>query len=343
MATIKDVARLANVSVATVSRVLNGTVFVREPLRQAVLEAQRQLGFSLNVNARDLALKVSRTVGVLVSDVSDPYFGILASACESISVQRKQSMLVAQGYHNAEQERAALENLIAHRCSALVVHAMALSDQTLQECMDKVPSMVVINRVLPGYESRCVNVDNQSGMREAVKHLLDCGHTRIAFIDSSHGILDAVERYRAYEDMLREQGCPADPQLRITVDPTMEGGRRAALRLLEQRGRFSAVAAYNDQVAAGLIAQFREAGLRVPDDISVTGFDDLGLAGCLNPPLTTVKNPVREMARYATELSLSLYAKEDCGPPPPLLTTLVIRESVRNLGAGEYEFFHTQP
>lgn len=353
MSTIRDVARLANVSVATVSRVLNGSQKVSQQSRDAVLRAQAELGFSLNVNARTLARQDSEIIGVTVSDLSDPYFGSMVKACENAAQQIGCTLLVCQGFHDAHREIQAIETLLSHRCRGMIVHALNVSDEQLIDYMQRCPTMVLVNRQLkvpghPDIERRCLNVDNTYGEYLVVSKLIEAGHRRIAYAGSCHDIDDAYERLDGYKKALQEHGIPFDSKLVTSDQPSMEGGMMTAQALLPliadcipelQAGNikpeelpFSAVAVYNDTMAVGLMSVLSTAGLRIPEDISVTGFDDSILARCYNPPLSTVINPVEEMAEYAVHLADALYKKEaDSLARPELNLEFIDRMSVRRL------------
>ena len=201
MITIRDVARQAGVSVATVSRVLNNSTLVSADTREAVMKAVSELDYRPNANAQALATQVSDTIGVVVMDVSDAFFGALVKAVDLVAQQHQKYVLIGNSYHEAEKERHAIEVLIRQRCNALIVHSKALSDDELAQFMDNIPGMVLINRVVPGYAHRCVCLDNLSGARMATRMLLNNGHQRIGYLSSSHGIEDDAHRGRIRRDI----------------------------------------------------------------------------------------------------------------------------------------------
>ena len=198
MVTIRDVARQSGVSVATVSRVLNNSALVSPDTREAVMKAVTQLGYRPNANAQALATQVSDTIGVVVMDVSDAFFGALVKAVDMVAQQHQKYVLIGNSYHEAEKERHAIEVLIRQRCNALIVHSKALSDRELAEFMDQIPGMVLINRILPGFEQRCVALDDRYGAWLATRHLIQQGHTRIGYLCSNHAISDAEDRLQGY-------------------------------------------------------------------------------------------------------------------------------------------------
>lgn len=220
MATIKDVAKLAGVSVATVSRVINHSPKASEASRVAVCKAMEQLQYHPNANARALAQQSTETVGMIVSDVSDPFFGAMVKAVEQVAYATGNFLLIGNGYHDAEKERQAIEQLIRHRCAALVVHAKKLPDDELTSLMEQIPGMVLINRTLPGFEPRCIALDDRYGAWLATRHLIQQGHKRVAFICSNHQISDALDRMQGYLDALKEFDIPVDERLITYGTPT---------------------------------------------------------------------------------------------------------------------------
>ena len=176
MATIKDVARLAGVSVATVSRVINNSPKASEASRLAVHSAMESLSYHPNANARALAQQTTETVGLIVGDVSDPFFGAMVKAVEQVAYHTGNFLLIGNGYHNEQKERQAIEQLIRHRCAALVVHAKMIPDADLASLMKQMPGMVLINRILPGFENRCIALDDRYGAWLATRHLIQQGN-----------------------------------------------------------------------------------------------------------------------------------------------------------------------
>ncbi|HBV40324.1 MAG TPA: DNA-binding transcriptional regulator GalS, partial [Erwinia sp.] len=232
MITIRDVAREAGVSVATVSRVLNHSAAVTQETREKVLGIVGQLGYRPNANAQALASQVSDTIGVVVMDVSDPFFGALVKAVDTVAQRMQKHVLINNSYHQADKERHAIEVLIRQRCGALIVHAKALGDDELASLMDQVPGMVLINRVVPGYAHRCVCLDNVSGALMAMRMLQQQGHRRIGYLGSSHAIEDMDQRRAGWRQALAEQGVQPTESWSASAEPDMQGGEAAMVELL---------------------------------------------------------------------------------------------------------------
>ncbi|MEQ6278841.1 HTH-type transcriptional regulator GalR [Kluyvera cryocrescens] len=329
MATIKDVARLAGVSVATVSRVINNSPKASDVSRQAVSSAMEALNYHPNANARALAQQSTETVGLVVGDVSDPFFGAMVKAVEQVAYNTGNFLLIGNGYHNEEKERQAIEQLIRHRCAALVVHAKLIPDAELADLMKQIPGMVLINRILSGFEKRCVALDDRYGAWLATRHLIQQGHTRIGYICSNHAISDAEDRLQGYYDALKEHGLPCNDRLVTFAEPDESGGELAMTELLGRGKQFTAVACYNDSMAAGAMGVLNDNGIDVPQEISLMGFDDVLVSRYVRPRLTTIRYPIVTMATQAAELALAL---ADNRPLPDIThlfsPTLVRRHSV---------------
>ncbi|WP_075182256.1 HTH-type transcriptional regulator GalR [Pantoea sp. 1.19] len=325
MATIKDVARLAGVSVATVSRVINQSPKASDASRQAVLSAMESLQYHPNANARALAQQSTDTLGLVVADVADPFFGAMVKAADEVAERTGNFLLIGNGYHQEQKERQAIEQLIRHRCAALVVHAKRVPDAELARLMQQIPGMVLINRTLPAFASRCIALDDRHGARLATRHLIQAGHTEIAFICSTHRISDADERLQGYYDALREHGLPCEDRRVAFGEPDEVGGESAMTELLGRGGACTAVACYNDSMAAGALAVLSDNGVRVPEEMSLIGFDDVLVSRYVRPRLTTIRYPIVTMAQQAAELALALAR----GQPRPAVTTLFSPTLVR--------------
>ena len=330
MITIRDVAKQAGVSVATVSRVLNNASS-SEKARLAVQSAVEKLGYSPNANAQALALNNTDTIGVIVTDVTDPFFAILVKAVDQVAAEYGKTILIGIGYHNAEKEQNAIETLLRKRCSCLVVHSKALDNDTLKNYLDSVPGMVIINRVIEGYEHRCVSLDNKKGTFLATETLIKLGHKNIGYIGSNHKITDETERHSGYLDALRQYRLPLLEHSVAHSSPDFEGGEEAMIKLLSYHSDLTAVVAYNDSMAAGALSVLNENNIKVPAQFSLIGFDDMPIARYLIPKLTTIRYPIDLMANYAAKLALSL-VNDDVTKPVHLQfnPTLVKRFSLES-------------
>lgn len=333
MATIKDVAKAAGVSVATVSRVINKSPKASQSSIDSVTKAMSELGYRPNAAARALVSQSTNTMGVLVSDVSDPFFGTLVKAVDTVARKNGKHLLVGNGYHNEEDERRSIELLINNRCDALVIHSKALSDEELIAFSKEAKGMVIINRHIPELVERCISLDNHKGAYLATDFLIRQGHTKIAFISSSHPIADVDERLSGYRDALKTHQIELSDSFIEYGDPSSEGGEQAMLYLLSKGIDITAIVAYNDNMAAGALSVMEENGIDTPGQISIVGFDDGLIARYVKPRLTTVRYPIQMMAENAALLALQL-AKgeaEESHTPKRYSPTMVKRDSVKEL------------
>ncbi|MEA1065479.1 HTH-type transcriptional regulator GalS [Erwinia sp. HR93] len=329
MMTIRDVARVAGVSVATVSRVLNHSPLVSAETREAVMRAVTQLDYHPNANAQALATQVSDTIGVVVMDVSDPFFGALVKAVDGVARRHHKYVLIGNSYHDAAEERHAIEVFIRQRCSALIVHAKSLSDAELSDYLRQVPGMIVINRIVPGFEHRSVGLDNVSGAALATRTLLTSGHRRIGYLASDHGIEDDTQRCTGWRQAMAGAGIEAPENWSAAGSPDMQGGEAAMVELLGRNLHLDAVFAYNDSMAVGALTALKDNGIAVPAHFSVIGFDDMPGARYADPQLTTVRYPITSMGTLAAELALAGAAgRLDAHASHCFMPTLVRRHSV---------------
>lgn len=309
MATIKEVARLAEVSVATVSRVLNG-VRVTEANQASVMAAIERLDYRPNAFARSLATNRSGAVGVIVNEISSPFYSGIVQGIESVVETRGMHLIVSSTHADADRERNAVDFLRDRRCEALILLSEALSDDELLRLAGHDTPLVLIGRDVKALAGRCVLLDNELGGYLATRHLIDKGHTRIAHITGNPSLSDARDRLAGYRRALVESGVVEVPELVIEGDFTEEGGRLGAEELLERDHGVSAIFAANDQTAAGALLTLRERGLRCPEDVSLVGYDDVLLAKYLHPALSTIRQPFAEMGQAAARLALGDDAEE---------------------------------
>ena len=328
MATIREVARLANVSVATVSRVMNG-VTVTPANKTAVLAAIEQLHYRPNAFARSLATDRSGAIGVVVNEVTGLFYGGIVQGIESVVEKHGMHLIVSSGHRIAERERQAFESLTQSRADALIMLVSATSDYDLIELATGDRPVVLIGRHIEELADRCVFVDNVHGGYIATRHLIDKGHDQIAHLTGNLSMRDGRDRLEGYKTALREAGIEFKESLLVDGEFVEEGGYRGMQRLLHRGSEFTAVFAANDQSAAGALLALKEGGREVPGDVSVVGYDDVLLARYVSPALTTVGQPYVEMGRSAARLALSAIG---ISSPAPVVNKfepkLVVRESV---------------
>ena len=310
MATIKDVARLAGVSVASVSRVLNNGPKVSKKTIENVTRVMKDLNYSPNANARALVTQKSTTLGVVIPELIDPFFASLAHGVEQVARQNNRQLLLSTGLVSAETEMQAINLLIERRCDVMVVHSKKLSDDVLIELANKVPGLVLIDRYIEEIAQRCIWLDNLEGGKIAARHLLALNHQSFACISSKHQIDDPLLRLQGFQNELALAGADIEENLIEYGEPTLQGGEIATQKLLASGKVFSALFVYNDAMAIGAISTLEDNGYKVPSDISVLGFDDVLLSSYSRPKLTTLNYPIEEMAMQAANIGLELIAKQ---------------------------------
>ena len=323
--TLMHVAREAGVSPSTVSRILNGTANVTPDKRERVEAVIHRLNFTPNVQAQALANGRSFSVGVLTQKLSSAFYGETLAGIEQGLEGTAYHPLVVSGHWRAQQEQQALDLLMRRRVDALIVLGGVIEDAALQRVAARVP-LVAVGRAVAGLPERCVLIDNHAGIRQVVHHLAELGHRDIAYIGGDESQHDAVERREGFEVTLQEVGLPVQPHLMKRGDYTEASGERAAEELLRSGHPLTALVCANDQMAFGARLTLYRRGLRVPDDISLTGFDDLFSSRYTTPPLTTVHQAVNELGQLAAETVLRLLAGEQLSMPP-YVPELVVRES----------------
>jgi LacI family transcriptional regulator len=327
--TLEMVAQAAGVSPSTVSRILNGTAVVSSAKKQAVEEAIARLGFVPNPVARGLAGGRTLSVGVVTQAIDSPFYGVGLRGIEEELDAVGYSPLFVSGHWNAAQETRCIDMLRSRRVDGIIVLTGRLSDSALRACAKALP-VVVTGRTLKAPGLFAINFDNLHGGQLATQHLLGLGHQRIAFIGGDPSHPDAVERHAGYRAALETAGIAYDPKLVVSGMFLAEGGQQAVEELLAASRRFSAIFAANDQMAYGAALALHRHRLRVPDDVSLIGFDDLPVSRYLNPPLSTVEHPAYEIGRLAATALLQLLRgeKPSVQMPPP---RVIARESSRQL------------
>ncbi|MGF1687057.1 substrate-binding domain-containing protein [Photobacterium japonica] len=329
MATIKDVAKAAGVSVATVSRVVNKSPKASQASITAVTAAMQALGYRPNANARALVSQSTNTVGVVVGDVSDPFFGVMLKAIDHVVRQQGKQLLIGNGYHDAQTEREAIELLINSRCDSLIIHSKGLPNEELIRYAEEVPGLVIINRYITEIAPRCIALDNFKGAYLATEHLIKHGHQHIGYICSNHAIEDTEQRKAGYLAALAEHGISRNENYIEYGTPDEQGGESAMIALLSKQLPITAIATYNDYMAAGGLSVLEDNYIQVPEALSLIGFDDGLIAKYLHPKLTTIRYPIHIMAEQAALLSLKLAQKEaNDASTRMFVPTLVKRHSV---------------
>lgn len=327
--TIEDIAKVAGVSKSTVSRVLRGKIAVHPEKKSAVLEAIQRLGFTPNIVAQSLASGRSMTIGVLTQIMGSPFYDAIAQGVIAGLADSSYSPIFADGQWQPNKELAALQSLIGRRVDGVVLIGGGISSHQIMDLCRELPT-VIVARTFPDKQHHCVSMDNVNGAYLATRHLLDRGHRRVAMIRGLSHHADAMDRFVGFQKAFDEIGLRPDPRLIVDGDFSAESGISAVKELLSRREKFTAIFAANDLTAFGARLGLDQHGLRVPQDVSLIGFDDQLESAYVTPPLTTFHQPAREMGQHAARAILSLLNGESF-TSLQVQGDLVIRQSVCDL------------
>lgn len=333
-ATLKDVAEQAGVDVSTASRVLNGASFrVREDTRQKVLAAARQLGYQPNALARSLRIGKTNMFALLVPDITNPFFAELSKGAEDAAASYGYSLILCNTEDRPEPEEDYIRALRERQIDGFLVATAHNGGTSARKLFESNYPLVLVNRRMQGVKTGYVVADDVAAAKEAVKHLVSLGHRRIGHIsgylhaDTARRRLDAYRSVMAAHDLL---GL-AD-ELTTEADYTFRGGQEAMMKLLDLPAPPTAVFVANDIMALGAMAIAQSRGIRVPEEMSLVGFNDIALAQYSFPRLTTVRTPSYEMGALAAQMLLKIVKGEDTSPAGIVLKSeLIIRDSTTEL------------
>ncbi len=331
--TIEDIAQKANVSISTVSRVLRKSSGVAADKREAVLQAVTDLDYRPNVFAQSLASGQSMTIGVVTQNFGSPFYdGILQGIL--LGLERSEySPLFADGRWNETIEQHALQTFLDRRVDGLIFVGGQLPEADMIAVAQKTP-LILVGRKIASLAENCIHIDNFQAGYDLTRYLLEMGHRNIAHITAhmhyQNTVSDVAQRYAGYVQALADAGIELDPQLVVEGTLLQQSGALAVEMLLMQKRPFSAIFAANDQMAFGARLALYRRGLRVPDDVSLVGFDDEMTAAYTIPPLTTVRQPSVEMGQAAAAALMNLIDGQPLDQQT-FKSQLIVRESVARL------------
>jgi len=326
MSTMADVARRAGVSTATVSHVLNRTRRVSPRTRDAVLGAVAALGYTPNTVARSLATARTTTIGLVLSAISNPYFGDLLSAAEQSAAAAGYTLLLVDPHEDPGYEATLVSRLHHHRVEGIVLAPSARPDEALRYLRRHSVPTVLLDRLIDADLDQ-VGSENRIATATLTAHLIDHGHRRIALVAGLDGLATTIERRDGFHDALVARGIGSDPALEVSGDSATEPARMATARLLAEEDPPTAIVAGNNSMTIGVVAALRDAGVRVPIDVAVAGFDDFAWADLFSPRLTVMAQP---FARIAAESVRMLLRRRDEPAAPPTTLRLPPRFVVRD-------------
>lgn len=331
MATIIEVAKVAGVSKATVSRVLSGNGYVSQEKREKVYQAIAATDFRPNLLARNLATKSSQTIGLVITNTlyTGSYFSELMQHSARLMEQQGRQLLLVDGKHSAEEERAAIQFLLDLRCDGVIIYPRFLTTDEMDSIIaqHKHP-ILVINRRLRKHDSYCIYSDQKRSSSAAVEQLIALGHRDIAFITGSLDSPTGRERLAGYHAALTKHGIAVEDALVVEGKWQAQYGMTAVQQLLKQGRNFTALVASNDDMAVGALKALAAAQIAVPAQVAVIGFDDIPLAPFTIPALSSVKMPVTEMIQETIERLISMLDGGEMRNDKTFAGELIMRESV---------------
>jgi LacI family transcriptional regulator, galactose operon repressor len=327
---IREIARRAKVSTATVSRTINRVSTVDPQLAKRVWKVVDELGYYPNTLARALVSGRSRIFGLVVSEITNPFFPEIVQAFEDIAVQHNYEILLTSTVHNPKRMEIAVRRMIERRVDGVAILTFGMEDSLVEDLrFRKVPLVFVdVGPQVPGVSN--IRINYQHGIRQAVQHLAALKHTRIAFVAGPSTLKSAMARKAAFEAAMHEVSLDVPPEMIVEGDHRMEGGMRALVQLAGLPQRPTAILCSNDMTAVGVMREAYESGIVIPRDLSLVGFDDIRLSQFTTPPLTTVQMSQTLLAEYAFQALRRAVEGTSAGPAGneyELMTTLVLRRS----------------
>lgn len=327
--TIRDIARKANVSVSTVSRVLNDSSYVDEGKREAVINAAAALQYQPNAAARSLVRGQTETIGVIANDMGSRFCGAIAQGIAMELQETNYSPIVSDALWSEKTERKAIRNLVARGVDGIIVIGGELPLDRLNELCATKPTLVVA-RAIKSWNKSNIYVDNFAGAYSATSLLIESGHRDIAFISGVVGRQDATHRFEGFQQALSDRKIEFREELFIESDFVAESACRATETLIERGVDFTAIFCCNDHTAFGACQTLTKRGIRVPEDVSLVGFDDHPMAAYMSPPLTTVNQPDRKLGRLAAQSIIKLIKGVETDSKV-IIPEVIVRDSVCSL------------
>jgi LacI family transcriptional regulator len=335
MPTIKDVARRVGVSTATVSHVINNTRYVSEGLRKKILEAIDELHYHPNAVARSLVKKKTHTIGIIISDILNPFYTAIVRGIEDVTYQSGYNVMLCNSDEDPEKEVLYIQILLERRIDGLVISsAFRGVVHPLLSKLKMVPLVTIVRKVR-GLASDSVFGDNLEGVYQAIRHLIQLGHRRIAIISGPQGLSSGEERFLGYQKALGDRGITADANFIKFGDFKRESGYTLTKEVLQQKEVPTALFVANNQMTIGALNAINELKIRVPKDLSLVSFDDMEWYSFLSPPLTTVEQSPYLMGKTAGETLLQRINKKRKSIKKIIIPSrLIVRESTAEIANG---------
>ncbi len=333
MPTLKDVAKHAGVSLGTASAVVNNKPWVRESVRRRVLKAIEELNYRPSQLGRNLRTRQTRTIGVIVPDITNPFFPQVIRSVQAVARQAGYVIVLMDSNESYEIGRKLFEAVLSNEVDGIILIGDILPGEDLRKHLEAgAPPVVAVENDFGIPELPLVQVDAVHGGYLATRHLIDLGHEHVAIITGpleDDRTYASLGRFEGYKTALKQRGLVFDPQLVEQADFTYQGGYKASRALLERRPDVTAIFASNDLMAIGAMEAGKEMGRRIPEDLAVVGYDDIPEAAYTSPPLTTVRLPKEELGRTAAEVLIQKLRGERTDQPLTVIyeTELIVRQS----------------
>jgi len=334
MKTIKDVAQEANVSISTVSRVLNNSGYTSEETRKKVIEAVEKLNFKRNMIAAAMIKKKTSTFGLIIPDIKNVFYADLTRAVEDTANKYGFNILLCNTDNDLSKEAEYIDLLIAKGVDGIIFSTPEVKDMNIKNVVDAHPELpvVILGSKLPNVHANEILVDNFEGAYLATTHLIDMGHKEIAFLTGGRDSSASIERHKGFRFAMSERGLEVNSHFVCFDKFYIESGYINALKLLTSKRKPTAIFAGSDAIAVGIYKAARELKLTIPDELSVIGFDDSQYAEILAPNLTTIHTPIGEMGERAIEVAVKMINKKKNAKETLLFhPTLKVRESTKSL------------
>jgi len=304
--TIRDVAKIANVSITTVSRVSNGSKGVSAKTRRRVLRVIKELGYSPSAMASGLKTRLSKSIGIAVPDTLGDFYGEIINGIEIVATENEYNLVISLNHHIVREELSAVNFFKAKKVDGAILVTTSGDDDYIRSLIDEGYNIVLLDRDPHGLKVDTVKIDNFRGGYIATEYLLNLGHSNILFIEGVPYIDSSKERFNGYKKALKDKDIKFNSDFILNGDFFVESGCSSIKKYLDKYGlNFSAIFASNDQMAMGAIKALNDKGISVPDEVSVVGFDDSYISPYIIPPLTTIKQRREEMGKIAAELLLN--------------------------------------
>jgi len=330
MATLKDVAREADVSVSTVSRVFNNPEKVRPGTRKAVRDAAEALGYTPSRVARRLRLKNGKAnmIGLVIPDIQNPFFADITRGVEDVARDNDYALILSNSDEDPDKQRLAVNTLKTESVDGVIVPPVSANDPEIHRLMESDIAVVCVDRRIENAHVDTIVSDNRRGAYKGVTHLIDLGHDRIGFIGGIPRISTSTERREGYEEALRAHDIPVDPALIKEGDSRRERGTYLTNDILDLDNPPTAIFTGNNLTTLGALSAIHVRGLRIPEDVAIVGYDDIPWPMALNPPPTVVDQPGYEMGRRAARILLERLTNPDRAPTTVTLQPkFVVRQS----------------